>query len=233
MPESRGAAEADQVTDRATDRASGVAAGAAAEGVSDAGVALATPAPSAPEPAMEPAMEPPVEPATDAVAVAGDLALEEGLGEMPAWVDISPAGAAELLGQPPLELEGLPWERLEVLQTEDQILVRSFHPLDDGARIELLQGRRQDEGDSVEAGAFVGGGVRTRSLQEPPVQASRLVQERMRTGAEADAAVLLFPPAGDEPEDHAVVRAERLGLSFLLRGPVDREVLEGLLGRVR
>jgi hypothetical protein len=172
-----------------------------------------------------------MEPAMDAVAVAGDLALEERPGEIPAWVNISPAAAAELLGQPPLELEGIPWERLEVLETEGQVLVRSFHPLDDGARIELLQGRRQGAGAG--AGVVAGGSVQTRSLPEPPVQASRLVQERMRAGAEADAPVPLFPPAGDEPEGHAVVRAEREGLSFLLRGPVDRGVLEGLVGRVR
>jgi hypothetical protein len=215
--------------------------------------ALAAPAPSTPvpaappvaeaptvagrkparDPAPEPAPEPTMEPAMDAVAVAGDLALEERPGEIPAWVNISPAAAAELLGQPPLELEGIPWERLEVLETEGQVLVRSFHPLDDGVRIELLQGRRQGEGAPAEAGAFAGGSVQTRSLPEPPVQASRLVQERMRAGAEADAPVPLFPPAGDEPEGHAVVRAERDGVSFLLRGPVDRGVLDGLVGRVR
>lgn len=246
MAETRGGAAADHAADRAADVAPDLAAGAAAEEA----VALAAPAPSAPVPGgasvaeapavagREPALDPVQEPAMDAVAVAGDLALEESAEESFSWVDISPAAAAELLGQPPLELEGIPWERLEALQTEDQILVRSFHPLDDGARIELLQGRRQGEAASVEAGAIVTGSVQTGSVQTRsaatrPPQASRLVQERMRAGVLADAPVLPFPPAGEEPEGQAVVRSEREGISFLLRGPVDAEVLAGLIQRVR
>lgn len=246
VAETRGGAAADHAAGRAEDVAPDLAADGAAEGA----VALAAPAPSAPVPGgaslaeapavagREPAQEPVQEPVVDAVAVAGDLAMQERTEGSAAWVDISPAGAAELLGRPPLELEGIPWERLEVLQAEDQILVRSFHPLENGARIELLQGRHQGEAASVEAGAIVTGSVQTGSVQTRSAatrapQASRLAQERMRAGMPVDAGVLPFPPAGDEPDGHTVVRSEREGISFLLRGPVDAAVLAELIQRVR
>ena len=67
-----------------------------------------------------------------------------------------------------------------------------------------------------------------RPVQDCPVQA-RLVQEMMRALAQAN---VPFPPAGSAPEGQ-VVRSEREGLSFLLPGPVEGEVLEALLVRVR
>ena len=259
MTETRGAAAADHAADQGADRAA------------DPAVALAAPAPPVPAPDQAPvaesrtvaglapvpdlarnlaadrASEPARAPTMDAAT--GDLDL--ALAESTAWVDISPAAAAALLGQPPLELEGIPWERFEVLQAEDHVLIRSFHPLDDGVRIELLQGRRQGEAEAlgawsaetrlgqtqtradptgpVPARPAQARGAQARAAQAPPAQAPP-AQELMRALAEAN---VPFPPAGSAPEGHALVRSEREGISYLLRGPVEREVLEGLLQRVR
>jgi hypothetical protein len=158
-------------------------------------------------------------------AVAGDLELEEGAG----WIAVSPAEAAELLGRPPLELEGLPWERFEALQADGHVLVRSLHPLEDGVRIEFLQGRRQDDGQALAAGAARAGTVQARSAEPRPALA---LSARDRTRAEAGFPAP-FPPAVDIPEGHAVVRSEHEGISFLLRGPVDPALLERLAERVR
>jgi len=244
MTETRGAAAADHAADQAVDQAA------------DAAVAPVTPAPSVPSPAPErapvaesrtvagrglapelaPELAPGLARAPTTDAATSDLDLDRDLAESTAWVDISPAAAAALLGQPPLELEGIPWERLEVLQAEDHILVRSFHPLDDGVRIELLQGRRQGEAEALGAWSAETrlGQTQTRAAPTGPAPARAAqappAQELMRALAEAN---VPFPPAGSAPEGHALVHSEREGISYLLRGPVEREVLERLFQRVR
>jgi len=192
---------------------------------------------SAPMPPAETEVGPPAGPPSRADrelavdAVAGDLELEEGAG----WIAMSPAEAAELLGRPPLDLEGLPWERFEALQADGHVLVRSLHPLEDGVRIEFLQGRRQDEGQSFAAGAAGAAGaaragtVQARSAEPRPALA---LSARDRTRAEAGFPAP-FPPTVDIPEGHAEVRSEHQGISFLLRGPVDPALLERLAERVR
>lgn len=64
----------------------------------------------------------------DAAAVAGA-----------AWTDTNPAEATARLGRALLEIEGLPWSRMELAQVDGAVLVRTIHPLGD-VEVELVQG---------------------------------------------------------------------------------------------
>ena len=101
--------------------------------------------------------------ALDAVeASASDLsAIEALLSEreanataMSAWVAATPAEATRRLGRIPLQLDGLPWERMEIAELDGEILVRTVHPVAGDGRVELIQGRsvldEPDRDDSME-----------------------------------------------------------------------------------
>jgi hypothetical protein len=80
--------------------------------------------------------------ATNEEAIERVLARWEGAAQTEgAWVLVAPAEAARILGRTPLELEGLPWERMEGAVTRSgDVLVRTVHPLPDGRRVSLVQG---------------------------------------------------------------------------------------------
>ena len=73
---------------------------------------------------------------------------------MSAWVTATPAEAARRLGRIPLQLDGLPWERMEIAELDGEILVRTVHPVAGDGRVELIQGRsvldEPDRDDSME-----------------------------------------------------------------------------------
>ena len=65
---------------------------------------------------------------------------ESSATEMGAWVMATPAEAARRLGSVPLQLDGFPWERMEIAEIEGEILVRTVHPVAGFGRVELIQG---------------------------------------------------------------------------------------------
>ena len=153
-------------------------------------LAAAQPAPSVLE--LPAAAAPPVSQAVSGVrsraaldaveASASDLsAIEALLSEreanataMSAWVAATPAEAARRLGRIPLQLDGLPWERMEIAELDGEILVRTVHPVAGDGRVELIQGRsvldEPDRDDSME--------VRREAFEREVSPAPAVVAER-------------------------------------------------------
>ena len=93
---------------------------------------------------------------------------------MSAWVAATPAEAARRLGRIPLQLDGLPWERMEIAELDGEILVRTVHPVAGDGRVELIQGRsvldEPDRDDSME--------VRREAFEREASPAPTVVAER-------------------------------------------------------
>ncbi len=121
------------------------------------------------------------------------------------WVATNPADAARRLGREPLGIEGLPWERMELADVDGTILVRTFHPTDEGALVELVQGP-------------------SGSTSQP----SR-AREAQRAILERDAARAPNALPGGEP----TVMSEIEGIALMLRGLENRQALESLLPLIR
>jgi hypothetical protein len=78
-------------------------------------------------------------------SVAGALLAQELLATREGtWRAVSPAEAAHVLGRAPLELEGVPWARMESAEVEGDVVVRTVHPLDPDRSVELVQARRPE-----------------------------------------------------------------------------------------
>lgn len=128
-----------------------------------------------------------------------------------AWRAVSPAEAMRALGRPPLELEGLPWERMELADGDGGALLRTIHPLGDDDRVVFLQSRWP-------LGQAIAG--RRRAAGD--------VEEPARPAAEA------APRPGAEPGVRRVaVAALGEGIAAVLHGLDDRSELEALLARIR
>jgi hypothetical protein len=78
-----------------------------------------------------------------ALAAADLFAAEAEATAREGWTPVSPAEAAGLLGHPPLEMDGVPWERMEAAEVMGHSLVRTWHPLA-GERWAVLVQVRQD-----------------------------------------------------------------------------------------
>jgi hypothetical protein len=67
------------------------------------------------------------------------FALEAEADARDAWKAVSPAEAARWLGHPPLEIDGLPWDRMEGAELPAGALIRTWHPLPGGGHIVVVQ----------------------------------------------------------------------------------------------
>lgn len=175
--------------------------------------------------AAEPARETPSPVPSDAVA--DDVAvLADRATAQEAWSPVSPADAARELGHPPLDLDGVPWEHMEMAWIEDQILVRTVHPLEGGERVELVQAApapsRRDEDVAVL--------FRSRAREEITIAPTTFSDQR--TGARAAPAEAPGEPVAEEAPV-LLTGAELDRVRILLRGSLDRAVLEGLLQKLR
>lgn len=105
------------------------------------------------------------------------------------WRAVSPAEAAHVLGQLPLELEGVPWARMESAEVDGEVVVRTVHPLDPDGSVELVQGRR------LEGAGRIGDGPLGRALLPPGAGPG---EHPVRTlSAERGGLVLLLRGTGD------------------------------------
>jgi hypothetical protein len=142
------------------------------------------------------------------LAAADLFAMEAEAGARDAWTAVSPAEAARRLGHPPLELEGLPWERMEVAVLLAEAIIRTWHPLADGGWAVVVQASQD---------LLLSDGARA------------LAFERRMKGD--------LHPGVDRPEPGAgagtPARWVRDGLVAAIRGPADPDELEALLRRLR
>lgn len=183
-------------------------AGAAADVADVAGVEAASAAPS---PDAE---------------VAGDVEeLEARADAAGAWRQTTPAAAAAALGRSPLELEGLPWERMEVARVGDRVLVRTMHPVERGRTVALVQAAEATEEALAPTDAPAAAPL---PLPDADPGASRF---RAAPAPGPEREEVAEPAPDDVPP--AVVGARVEGVALLLRGQGEPAELERLLGRVR
>jgi hypothetical protein len=98
------------------------------------------PAPRLDEAARERSADPPGGRDLVYALTAADLfSLEAEADARDAWKAVSPAEAARSLGHPPLEIEDLPWDRIEGADLPAGALIRTWHPLPDGGHVVVVQ----------------------------------------------------------------------------------------------
>lgn len=148
-----------------------------------------------------------------------------------AWSTVTPAEAARELGRPALELEDLPWDRMELARVADWILVRTMHPVEPDERVELVQAIQVER--LAEPALDAPSEDTSAILALNRVVADRAVRTRLREDVALAPATYAPPESEAEAARGAVLAHAREGLTVLLRGLDDLDALEELLARLR
>ena len=99
---------------------------------------------------------------------------EENAGGIGDWTETSPAEAAQRLGRVPFQLDGLPWERMEIAEVAGDVLVRTVHPVEGRGQVQLVQSRL----GSDDTNRLAGEEIRQQALERDASQVPSLDIER-------------------------------------------------------
>ncbi len=99
---------------------------------------------------------------------------EENAGRIGEWTETSPAEAARRLGRIPFQLDGLPWERMEIAELAGDVLIRTVHPVEGRGQVQLVQSRL----GSDDTNRLAGEEIRQQALERDASQVPSLDIER-------------------------------------------------------